>query len=302
MKRRKSVVSWCVVFAVVLVMGLVSQHAYAGNAEGQLTVAGDTVQLQYAYATAQPGFFDETKEDIVVIVTTITLSDEVVEDEWERRDVEKSVEITINAEQRPISVSINHPAFQASPSGMSTEYILELKTFDEKNIEGKFYCKTEKEFFDTAYTFDFTFQAEIHRKEKLPPPTEAEKEAAAKSPQAAVYLEFVKATHAGDIETLKKVLAADVAKELDGPDGKDMLEFMQLFTPPTAEFQRIIEEGETATLMVNAQHEGQELVGTIEFIKEGDTWRVMMSDWEENPDAPSESAEEPAAESPKEGS
>jgi hypothetical protein len=262
-------------------MGMASQPVYAGKAEGQLTVAGDTVQLQHAYATVQPGFFDETKEDIVVFVSNVTLSDEAVLDKWARWEVEKYVEVTINAEQSPISVRVNHPAFQASPSGMSTDYILELTTFDEKTVAGRFYCKTEQDFFETVYTFDFTFQAEIQRKEVLPPPTEAEKEAAAKSPQAAVYLEFIKAAHAGDVDGLKKVLAAEVAQELDGPDKEDMLEFLKLFTPKDVEFQRILkDDDESVTLILGAQEEGQALEGTIEFIKEGETWRVLMSNWE----------------------
>jgi len=286
MDSRNSFVSWFVLLSVMLSMGMALQNAHASKAKGQLTVAGDTVQFQYAYAMAQPGFFDKTKEDIVVIVTNIQLSDKAVEDRGERsakvrEGTLKSVEITINSKQQPISVSVKHPAFKASPSGFSSNYILELKNFNEKNVEGRMHCKTEQEFFDTAYTFDFTFKAEIRRKKELPPPTEAEKESAAKSPQAAVYLEFVEAVNAGDVKTLKKVLAADVARELDGPDKKEMLEFMQMGTPPKAEFQRITVKGDSATLMLWAQDEGHQLKGTIEFIKEGNQWKVMLSSWEE---------------------
>lgn len=286
MDSRNGFVSWFVLFAVMLSLGVALQNAHASKAKGQLTVAGDKVQLQHAYAMAQPGFFDKAKEDIVVIVTNIPLSDKAVEDRGERSAMVsegtlKSVEITINSKQQPISVSVKHPAFKASPSGFSSNYILELKTFDQKNVGGRMYCKTEQDFFGTVYTFDFTFKAEIRRKKKLPPPTEAEKEAAAKSPQAAVYLEFVEAVNAGDVKTLKKVLAAEVAKELDGPDKKEMLEFMQMATPPKAEFQKITVKGDSATLMLGAQHEGQELRGTTEFIKEGNQWKVILSSWEE---------------------
>jgi hypothetical protein len=286
MKNMNSFTACLGLIAVMFSMGLASQNAHTSNADGQLTVAGNTVQLQHAYAMAQPGFFDKTEEDIVVMVTNIPLSDKAVEDRFERSALVsegtlKLVEITINFKQQPISVSVKHPAFKASPSGFSSNYILELKTFNEKNVEGRMYCKTEQEFFDTVYTFDFTFKAEIRRKKELPPPTEAEKEASAKSPQAAVYLEFVKAVNAGDVKTLKKVLAAEVAKELDGPDKEEMLEFMQMGTPPKAEFQRITVKGDSATLMLSAQDEGLELKGTVEFIKEGDQWKVMMSSWEE---------------------
>ena len=273
-------------FAIMLSMGMISQNTQTSIADGHLTVAGDKVQLQHAYAMAQKGFFDETKEDIVVIVTNIPLSDKAVEDQWERSDLVREgnlrlVEVTINSEQQPISVSVKHPAFQASPSGFSSDYILELKTFTDKDVEGRMYCKSEQDFFDTVYTFDFTFKAEIRRKQELPPPTKAEKKEAAKSPQAAVYQEYVKALDAKDVNTLKKVLAAEVAKELDGPDKDEMLEFMQMGNPPKVEFQRITVTGDSAILILSAQDEGVELKGMIEFIKEGDQWKVMMCSWEE---------------------
>lgn len=290
MKHRNSVVSWCVVFTIVLSMGMASQHVYADNTEGQLTVAGDTVQLQHAYAFAGPDPVDASQEVVVLIVANMPLSDEAVEDKWVRREmategVLKAVEVPINPEElkggRLPNVTILHSAFEMIPNVSSTEHILEFKTFDEKNVEGRMYCRSELSSFDTPYTFDFTFAAEIRRKEKLPPPTEAEKEAAVKSPQAAVYLEFIKAAHTGDVDGLKKVLAAEVAQELDGPDKEDMLEFLKLFTPKDVEFQRILEEDdESVTLILSAQEEGQALEGTIEFIKEGETWRVLMSNWE----------------------
>jgi hypothetical protein len=286
MKNLRSFVAWLGLCISMLSIAMASQNSNTSNAEGLLTVAGNKVQLQNAYAMAQPGFFDKTSEDIMVIVTNIPLSDKAVEDRWERsalisEGTLKSVEIVINSKQQPISVSVRHPAFKASPSGFSSNYILELKIFNEKNVEGRMYCKTEQEFFDTVYTFDFTFKAEIRRKKELPPPTEADKDAAANCPQIAVYLEFVKAVNAGDVETLKKILAADVARELDGPDGKEILEFMQMFNPPQAEFQRIIVKGDSATLLLGAQDEGTELKGTIEFIMEGNQWKVMLSSWEE---------------------
>lgn len=58
------------------------------------------------------------------------------------------------------------------------------------------------------------------------------------SSQAAVYLDFVKVVKTGDVKTLKKVLAAEPAWEIDGTEGAEMLEFMQMGIPDKAEFQR----------------------------------------------------------------
>jgi hypothetical protein len=268
-------------------MGMYSQNAYRSNADGQLTVAGNKVLLQYAYAMAQPGFFDKTEEDIVVIVSNIPLSDRAVEDRFQRSALVsdgtlKSVEIVINSKQQPISVSVRHPAFNVSPGGYSSNYILELKIFNKSSVAGRMYCKAEQKFFDTIYNFDFTFNTEIRKKKQRPSPTEDEREVAAESPQAALYLKFIKALNAEDVKTLKRILAAEVAKELDGPDKDEMLEFMQMVNPPKVEFQRITVKGDSANLMLIAQDEGVELKGMIEFIKEDDQWKVILANWEEN--------------------
>jgi len=288
------------VFAIVLSMGMAAPQAYAGAAKGQLTVNDDTIELQHAYATAEPGFFDETKEDIVVFVSNVTLSDEAVLDMWERHKADKFVEVTIDADQDPISVKVNHPAFQASPSGTSTSFILELSTFDEKTVAGRFYSETEQEFFGTVYTFDFTFQTEIQRKAELPPPTEEEKDAAANSPQAAVFLEYIKAAHASDVDALKTLVAAELAQELDGPDQEDILEFLKMFTPKDVEFQRIVkEDGDSATLIANAQEEGATSKGTLNFVKEDGAWRILEASWESDASSSSGGYEEIVAKTPE---
>jgi len=286
MKNFSAFIAWFVFFNVMLSILVVSRNTPTFKADGQFIVAGDTAKLQFAYAKAQPGFFDKAEEDIVVIVSNISLSEKAIEDRWELRDLAsegllKFVEITINSKQQPISVSLRHSAFKASPSGFSSNYILELKTFNEKTVEGRMYCKSEQEFFNTVYSFDFTFKAEIRRKVGLPPPTEAEIEAAVNSPQALVYQEFITALNAGNVKAMKNIMSADIGVELDGPDSKEMIEFMQMLTPSNAEFQRITVLGDSAILMLRAEEEGAELKGTVEFVREGRQWKILISNWEQ---------------------
>ena len=53
-----------------------------GKAEGKLTVAGKSTAVKYAYASAGPGFFDKTKEDVTVIVSDVPLDAKALEDEF----------------------------------------------------------------------------------------------------------------------------------------------------------------------------------------------------------------------------
>src|ERR1035438_5278473 len=58
--------------------------AAEGKAEGKLTVNGKSTDVKYAYASAGPGFFDKTKEDVTVIVSDVPLEGMALEDQFER--------------------------------------------------------------------------------------------------------------------------------------------------------------------------------------------------------------------------
>jgi len=265
-------------------LGAVSYTPEEGKAEGQLIVNGEASKLQHVYALAQPGFFDKTKEDILVIVTNIPLSDGAVEDWAERNRMESEgtlhcVEMTVNAEKKPISVKIRHNAFEASPSGLSTDDVFEQVTFDESTIEGKMYTKNPREFFGTTYTYEATFKAAIRRKKEASPPSAADKDAAAGSPQAAVYRAYEKAVQSGEIEALKKVVSAEAAEQLSGPDAEEMMGFMTLFLPKNVEFLKVTVEGESVVLNVSGELDGERVEGSIEFVLEEGQWKVAGSSW-----------------------
>ncbi len=287
MKCIKKLVTPIAVFGGIFLAhlwGAVSHTPEEGKAEGQLIVNDEASKLQYAYAVTQPGFFDETKEDILVIVTNIPLSDGAVEDWAERNRLESEgtlhcIEMTVNAEKRPISVKIRHNAFEASPSGLSTDDVFEPVTFNESTIEGKMYSKNPREFFGTTYTYDATFKVAVRRKKEASPPSAADKDTATGSPQAAVYRAYEKAVQSGDMEALKKVVSAEAVEQLSGPDAEEMMGFMTLFLPNNVEFLRVTVEGESAVLNVSGELDGEQVEGSIEFVLEEGQWKVAGSSW-----------------------
>ena len=146
--------------------------AAEGKAEGQLIVDGKPVKMAYAYASAQPDFFDKRTEDTRVLLTDVPLPGKAIEDDFTRVNLVKQgklhcLEVTINAKQQPISVSIRHPAFKVPQSGGSTEDGFEAKVFDGKIIEGRVFRKSPgKSFEDLEYTYEVTFSAAITEKGK----------------------------------------------------------------------------------------------------------------------------------------
>ena len=114
--------------ALCLVTGAAAQ-----TAEGTLTVNGQVMKLTFAYAVAQPGFADNTKEDILVILSETALPDAAVLDSGERRRAImmgnlKVVRVVLSADRQAISTVIDAPALPTSISFAGEPQQLELKT------------------------------------------------------------------------------------------------------------------------------------------------------------------------------
>jgi len=161
-----------VVLLALLVLGARAARAADGKAEGTITVNGRTTTLVYAYAWAEPGFFDEKKEDVRVVLSDVPLPPKALEDVFERihmADAGKlhAFEITLDAEGKPISTSFCDNGFKGpSPSGLSSEDVFTKKTFDGKTVEGSYKSAKPHEFFGSTYSFDVAFRADIARTAK----------------------------------------------------------------------------------------------------------------------------------------
>ena len=196
-------------------------RAADGTAQGTITVNGRTTKLSHAYARAVPGFFDKTKEDVVVILTDVPLEAKALEDEFERihmADAGKlhAFEITLDADGKPISTSFRDDGFKkASPSGLSSSDVFTKKTFDGKTVSGSYKSDKQHEFFGDTYAFDVSFQAEIARAPKVVPPTAAETAAAQKHPATRVYTDYLNAVQKEDLGALKKLFTKEQAKQLE---------------------------------------------------------------------------------------
>jgi len=256
-----------------------------GTASGTITVNGRTTKLAHAYARAVPGFFDKTKEDVVVILTDVPLDAKSLEDQFERihlADAGKlhAFEITLDAEGKPISTSFRDNGFKkASPSGLSSADVFTKKVFDGKTVEGSYKSAKESEFFGETYSFDVSFRADVDRVPKVVPPTAAETAAAQKSPQAAVYANFQRALQKEDIPALKKLFSKEQAKNLDDPDAKKMVGMVRMLSPTEVKVLKLVETGDASELTVTGKQDGNVASGVVHMVKEAGSWKVQREEW-----------------------
>ena len=270
---------------LLAVAAVAPRAAAEGKADGKITVNGKSTEMKYAYAFAGPGFFDKTKEDVTVIVSDVPLDPKALEDEFERihmADAGKlhAFEITLDADQKPISTSFRHNGFtKASPSGLSSEDVFEKKTFDGKTVEGRYRSAKPHEFFGNTYSFDVSFKADIARKAKPVAPSASETAAARKSPQAKVYADFLAAVQKEDLGAMKKLMSKEQAKHLDDPDAKKMVKMVKMMSATDIKVLKLAEKGDTAELTVSGKQDGNVQNGVVHMVKEGGAWRVQREEW-----------------------
>jgi hypothetical protein len=157
-------------FFLLFAFGFVSILSAENQVRGNFTVAGNAIPITHVYAFATKGFFDPTKDDIVVLMCDAAVPAAGIRDPFERRDLYKAgklhcVQQTINSEKQVIQFKVEDSHFQMPEAGGSTYQVFEAKTFDAKTIAGRAYTKSpQKSFEDIPYTYDITFSAAIEPK------------------------------------------------------------------------------------------------------------------------------------------
>jgi len=245
-------------------------------------VNNQETHFQYAYAIAQQAFFNNCEEDVLVILTDIPLSEEEIENSFERKRMMRDgklhcLEVIIDKNQNPISVTVLHSDFRASPSGRGYE-VLEIKTFDKKLVEGKLYTSKPNEFFNTTYEFNAKFRATIRRKVL---PTEEDKKHAALSQHSAIYREYRRTILNSDFDGLTKLVSSEILNEMSADEADEMFEFLQMMMPSKVEFLRLNVNDDKATLEMEGEIDGKTILGKVEFLLEDKQWKVGQNQWDD---------------------
>ena len=251
----------------------------AGTASGELKVAGQTTPLSHAYARAVKGFFDPTKEDVLVILSDVPIGEEALEDEFARHRLASegklhAVEITLNAEKEPISGALLHEAFAKTQGYVSVTgmHQFEARAFEPSLVEGKLFMTKPSEFLSTPFEYSATFRAPVwHR----PPPT-ASGAAAAETPAGKATLVFLKTVRSGNKAAIQKLMTSEAARGLDGPEGKEALEFLKTAAPDpkTAQIESVDIKGDTAKVDVIEKSDSGSTTSHFTLVLEGGRWKI----------------------------
>jgi hypothetical protein len=272
MKASRILLTFCGLLLGFLATGPAHSQGTAprSTAQGTLEVGGKKTPLSYAYA------LPERNNETLIILSDKPLNDKELKDVFERihrveADSLHTVEVTIDAEKAPMTVSVRHKALMTRGGGFSSEDTYVSRKSDKGTVAGRFYRKSPGEFEGTAFTYDVTFTAPIW---KEPPPTYSG-EAAKNSPQAKVAIAFFKAGRAGDLDGLKKVVVASSIPDLEGPMGKEILEMMK-FSPDPArtKITRVDVHGDSAEVTFQEVTKESTETNTVRVRMEEGKWKV----------------------------
>lgn len=183
--------------------------AQAGKAEGELIINGTAHALKYAYAYTKPSLADEQQLNTVVILSNIPLDDEAVDNWGLRAELEDSgrlhcVELTINADGRVVSRRLRDSAFEASPSGVSSDESFLPQAAGRGTIAGKAFTAREDDFFGVTFQYHAAFRAEI----KQPVKEDAGREAV--SQQSDIFMDIPE--HQAVVKMLKAEGKTEIMK------------------------------------------------------------------------------------------
>jgi len=74
-------------------------------------------------------------------------------------------------------------------------------------------------------------------------------------------------------------VSKDRAAEMDDPDFPKMLPLVQAMTPKTVKITAGSIDGDTATLLTEANEKGEKSTGKITLVKEAGAWKIAREEW-----------------------
>ncbi|MGH9556030.1 MAG: hypothetical protein ACRD2Y_09450 [Terriglobales bacterium] len=223
----------------------------AGSAQGTWTVDDQVSPLRYAYAVARRSSEDEPEKIYVVLSEKEIPAEKLLESfglhELMREGNFRALEFEVDPKKGVEGSRLYHDADGSfSSSGSSQKWV--PRVFDSKTVAGRFYMTKPEDFFDRVYHYSVAFRADIQRK---PPPTFVGAAAAASAP-GQVMTAFIRAAPLKDKVALKKLVTDNLAAELDGPQGAQIIEMLPVMLEPGTQVVAVYQTGDTAEVVAMA--------------------------------------------------
>ncbi|HXE91790.1 MAG TPA: hypothetical protein VNK82_12610 [Terriglobales bacterium] len=259
-----------------------------GTAAGEFIVKDQATQLTHAYVVGRRDFPGDP-EKLSVVLSDGPIPEDVLLGSFGMQELARegkvhAVEVEIGADREPKGGQIYHRGFakeegESASVSVSGMHIFLPETFDANTVAGKLFMKEMDDFMGTEYHYGATFRATVLRK---PPPTYEGTKAALSGPGKTVTA-FMSAARLGNKLALKKLVAPEMAAQLDGPDGAMMMKMIKATFPVGLKVVEVTEKGDRAEVIaMKATKSGKETI-KLHTVKMGGEWRVGQEEGAEPP-------------------
>jgi hypothetical protein len=223
-----------ILLATAAVLGAaVSLAAQDSHVSGALTINGERTPVSFVYASARPGFFDKSIEDVRILLSDVALTAEERDDDFAlirrgRNNTAHIVEVVLDASGNPIAGALYAPVFNGmlSATGM---HVFQRTRFDREGVAGRLSTSPPREIGGVTWGYDAEFTVSVSR-----PPTAAERAATAHSPAGEAGGRYVGALLRGDLAALRQLLTASAQRTHAGANGEQWLDRERREWPPDA--------------------------------------------------------------------
>ena len=247
-------------------------------ANGTMTANGKTYQIKHSYV-------DEGPEDIIVVLTDNSLTQENIPFGLHQLAMEGKVHglvFTISKQTKELARGLNaiYDESWGGQLGSLGNPILKIEKFDDQIIEGHIYTSEENKFSEYTYSFDVTFKTSLGMTKE-----ETAIEVSIKgddSPPAAAYASYYRALMDGDISKVKTLIITEHAEQLDSEKAEMFLDMAKSTRPRDIEIVTKENTDKSAVLNVMGNIDNSQGTGTVNMVVEDGKWKVETDKWKFN--------------------
>lgn len=268
--------------AIVLLSLITTALAFAAEplVKARLTVDGKVIPLPHVYAFTSENGFDEKKADVMLLFTDQPVPADAIEHNSKLRYLAsegkfRGVLISIDDQKQPYSTEVYQQDVMHQGSGNAL-YLFDAKKFDRKSVAGSIRTSDEKEWKDHEWSFAAEFETPVL--DLLKAPAGKALPAGGGDPMKA-YTAYQAALMSGDLKSLRKLVSADRAEQMNDPQFKEMLPIVQMMQPKQIAYVSGVASASKAVLTMSASNPGETMTGTITMLMEGGQWKVAEESW-----------------------
>lgn len=154
------------VLGLIAFAGSLALASADGTATGKLTINNTTTNLSYAYAWTAPDPFDESKTNVIVMLSDVKLTPDDAMDDFKPTQLAKekklnAVRLQFDADGEITSGNFYSPLIDTGQFSAGGMHKFDKQVFTSASIEGKAFMEKPEDFFETKYFYTATFKAPI---------------------------------------------------------------------------------------------------------------------------------------------